>query len=141
MTTDVFISHATEDKEAIARPLATALQARGVSIWFDELNIEWGEPIHRAVEDGIANATFGLVISSPSFLDKAWTQAELDGLFGRQMGQPNGLGVILPLWHHVSAGEVLRRIPMIAGLKALNTSASTVEEIADEVVRLVRGLN
>jgi TIR domain. len=136
---DVFISHASEDKDEIARPLAEALQARGVSIWFDELSIGWGQPIHRAIEEGIANARFGLVIISTKFMEKHWTQAELDGLYGRQMGQPDGSGIILPVWHRVTADEVQSRLPMIAALKALNTGVSSVEDIADEVARLVQG--
>lgn len=135
--TDVFISHASEDKDEIARPLAEALQARGVSIWFDELSISWGQPIHRAIERGIANTAFGLVIVSPSFMEKQWTQAELDALYGRQMGRPGGHGLILPLWHRVTADDVQRRLPMIAALKALNTGVSNIEEIADQVARLV----
>lgn len=136
---DVFISHATEDKDEVARPLAEALQSRGVSIWFDELSIGWGQPIHRAIEQGIANARFGLVIISAKFMEKQWTQAELDGLYGRQMGQPDGSGIILPVWHRVTADEVQSKLPMIASLKALNTGVSSIEDIADEVARLVKG--
>jgi len=33
---DVFISHASEDKEAIARPLADALQEKGLRVWYDD---------------------------------------------------------------------------------------------------------
>lgn len=134
---DVFISHASEDKEEVARPLARALESRGVSVWIDELSIAWGEPIRRAIDDGIANCAFGVVIVSPSFMRKQWTQAELDGLFGRQMGSPGGHGFILPLWHRVTADDVQRELPMIAGLKALNTAVTSVESIADDLTELV----
>lgn len=134
---DVFISHASEDKDDIARPLAEALQARGVSVWFDELNVAWGQPIHRAIETGIANATYGLVIISPTFMVKQWTQAELDALYGRQMGRPDDHGLILPLWHRVTTDDVQQNLPMIAALKALNTAVLSVEQIADEVAKLV----
>ena len=33
---DVFLSHASEDKDAIARPLYEELTAAGVTVWFDE---------------------------------------------------------------------------------------------------------
>ena len=33
---DVFISHASEDKATVARPLALLLQKRGVAVWLDE---------------------------------------------------------------------------------------------------------
>jgi hypothetical protein len=134
---DVFISHASEDKDEVARPLAVALQNRGVSVWFDELSIAWGQPIHRAIETGIANAMFGLVIISRKFMEKQWTKAELDGLYGRQMGEPTGQGVILPVWHRVTADDVKQQLPMIAALKALNTGVSSIDEIADEVAKLV----
>jgi TIR domain-containing protein len=38
---DVFISHASEDKEAIAAPLAQALLARGLRVWYDDLSLNW----------------------------------------------------------------------------------------------------
>ena len=36
---DVFISHATEDKDAIARNLAQALRAKGLRVWYDEFSL------------------------------------------------------------------------------------------------------
>jgi len=40
---DVFISHASEDKEAVARPIFAACQARGVKAFLDEAHIGWGQ--------------------------------------------------------------------------------------------------
>jgi hypothetical protein len=31
----IFISRATEDKDAVARPLAKALQEKGYDVWYD----------------------------------------------------------------------------------------------------------
>jgi hypothetical protein len=36
---DVFVSHASEDKEAIARPLAESLRARGLRVWYDDFSL------------------------------------------------------------------------------------------------------
>jgi hypothetical protein len=38
-TIDLFISHAGEDKDTVARPLSKALEARGWSVWLDELEL------------------------------------------------------------------------------------------------------
>ena len=135
--TDVFISHASEDKDEVARPLAELLTDRGVKVWFDELSIGWGQPLRRAIERGIANTTFGLVIISPTFLTKTWTQAELDALFGRQMDQAEGYGLILPVWHRITADEVQANLPMLAGIKALNTAVDNLEKIADELAKVI----
>jgi len=47
---DVFISHASEDKEAIIRPLAHALRDEGLIVWYDEFELRVGSslrPKHR----------------------------------------------------------------------------------------------
>jgi len=36
---DVFISHASEDKDAFVRPLALALCNLGVRVWYDEFSL------------------------------------------------------------------------------------------------------
>jgi hypothetical protein len=36
---DRSISHASEDKEAVARPLAMALSGRGYVVWYDEFEL------------------------------------------------------------------------------------------------------
>jgi len=43
---DVFISHAGEDKEAVARPLANALRSLGYRVWCDEFELT-GRPQPR----------------------------------------------------------------------------------------------
>ena len=36
MTWDFFISHASEDKEEVARPLAKLIEEQGLSVWLDQ---------------------------------------------------------------------------------------------------------
>ena len=45
MEWDVFISHAWEDKEAFARPLAKGLSERGLKVWFDEFTLTVGDSL------------------------------------------------------------------------------------------------
>lgn len=133
---DVFLSHASEDKDAIARPLRLALEERNVSVWFDEIKIKVGQSIRQAIEEGIARCRFGVVILSPNFFAKQWTQAELDGLFGRRMN--SGQNLILPVWHHVSKDEVIQNSPLLAGIAALNSATMTIDEIADNLAEVVQ---
>ncbi len=77
---DVFVSHASEDKDAIARPLAEALRDRGLSVWFDEFELRIGDSLRRKIDKGVARSRFGLVVLSPAFFAKGWPQYELDGL-------------------------------------------------------------
>jgi hypothetical protein len=135
-TFDVFVSHATEDKAAVVRPLATALHERGLSVWFDEFELRIGDSLRRKIDHGLANSRFGVVVISKPFLSKNWSQYELDGLVTRQMA--GGGQVILPVWHEISKDEIIRRSPSLADKLALRTSDATIEEIAEEIAAVVQ---
>lgn len=133
---DVFLSHASEDKDDVARPLAEALTARGVTVWFDELNIHVGQSIRREIERGIRDARFGLLIISEHFMVKQWTQAELDALWGKKLAAKDDS--LLPVWHKVSYDEVQAALPLLVGLHALNTSTMSIEKIADLLASTIK---
>lgn len=67
---DVFISHASEDKDDIVRPLAHALRERGLGVWYDEFVLKIGDSLRRTIDEGISRSKFGLVVFSESFLPR-----------------------------------------------------------------------
>src|SRR5690554_819219 len=127
---DVFVSHASEDKENFVRPFVEALQAKNIAVWYDEFELRLGDSLRRSIDNGLKNSTYGIVVLSESFFSKEWPQRELDGLFAREV---NGEKVILPIWHKISKNEVLKYSPIIADMLALNTASFTIEEIAKEI--------
>ncbi|NOH01164.1 MAG: DUF1883 domain-containing protein [Chloroflexi bacterium] len=133
---DVFISHATEDKDEIVRPLAHALQEGGLRVWYDEFELKIGDSLRRKIDAGLANSRFGIVVLSQSFFSKGWTNYELDGLVTRSV---TGEQILLPIWHKVSKQEVVKYSPSLADKLARNTAMHTVEEIATEIIEVIRG--
>lgn len=131
---DAFVCHATEDKSAVARPLATALNARGISVWYDEFELRVGDSLRRKIDAGIAASRFGLVVLSHPFFDKGWAQYELDGLVTRAT---DGKQVLLPVWHEISKEQVADRSPSLADKVALKTSDLTIDEIADQIAAVI----
>lgn len=117
MPWDVFISHATEDKEAVAAPLAMALKAAGISVWYDEFELRVGDGLRQSIEEGLGKSRFGIVILSPAFFQKRWPQTELDGLLQQELA---GESRILPVWHQVSADEVRIFSPILSNRFAVN---------------------
>lgn len=132
---DVFISHAGEDKAAVARPLADALRRRGVSVWLDDFELKIGDSLRRKIDAGLANSAFGIVVLSRSFFAKGWPQYELDGLVTRQV---SGEQTLLPLWHEITKDEVMAQSPSLADKIARSTANFTIEEIAQEIAEVVR---
>lgn len=131
---DVFISHASEDKDEVARPLAEALRSNGLSVWYDEFELRIGDSLRRKIDKGIANSNFGIIVISRDFISKGWTNYELDGLITRAV---NGEQTMLPVWHNVTKREVLNYSPSLADKLARSTTDFTVEEIADEIADLI----
>jgi len=61
---DVFISHASEDKDDVVRPLAHALQDGGLKVWYDEFELKIGDSLRRKIDSGLAKSRFGIVALS-----------------------------------------------------------------------------
>lgn len=135
---DVFISHASEDKADVVRPLADALRSAGLEVWYDEFEFKIGDSLRRKIDMGLARSRFGIVVLSQEFFRKGWTNYELDGLVTRAV---SGEQILLPIWHNVTKREVIDYSPSLADKLARSTSTHTVEEIAEEIVGVIRGKN
>lgn len=133
---DVFISHASEDKDEVVRPLAHALQDSGLRVWYDEFELKIGHSLRRKIDEGLSKSKFGIVVLSKAFLSKGWTNYELDGLVTKAV---TGDQVLLPIWHKISKQEVIDYSPSLADKLARNTAMHTVEEIAKEISEVIRG--
>ncbi len=133
---DVFISHATEDKAAVVRPLAIELKNKGLSVWYDEFELKIGDSLRRKIDNGLAKSNFGIVVISRDFIKKGWTNYELDGLITRAV---TGEQQLLPIWHNITKQEVVDYSPSLADKVARNTAVNTIEEISEEIARLIQG--
>ena len=132
---DVFISHASEDKDAIVRQLASALSDEGLAVWYDEFELRIGDSLRRKIDRGLARSRVGLVVLSPAFISKGWTNYELDGIVTRTV---TGEQILLPIWHNITKQQVVDFSPSLADKVARSTATHTVEEIAAEIADLIR---
>lgn len=132
---DVFISHASEDKDEIVRPLANALIAEGLTVWYDEFSLKIGDSLRRKIDQGLSKSRVGLVVLSPSFISKGWTNYELDGIMTKAV---SGEQILLPIWHQITKQEVINYSPSLADKLARSTAIHTVEEIAKEIADLLK---
>lgn len=133
-TWDVFISHASEDRAFVARPLAVALESHGVSVWLDDFELRIGDSLRRKIDHGLARSRFGVVILSNSFFAKGWPQYELDGIVSRSV---SGEQTLLPIWHEITKDEIMAKTPSLVDKIARSTAQYTIDEIAAEIAYVV----
>lgn len=133
-TYDVFISHASEDKESVAKVLAESLRRLGVKVWYDEFSLSVGDSLRQSIDKGIAASTYGIVILSPSFFEKNWPTQELNGLFAKELCSGK---TILPVWHDVDQAYVCKFSPMVADRLAVSTSKG-IETVVKDLLSVIR---
>ena len=131
---DVFICHASEDKDEVARPLAQALASLGLLVWFDEFSIRLGDSMREAIDRGLSSSRFGIVILSSTFFEKPWAVLELNALFSQEAA---GETRILPVWHNVDVDAVRSASPLLVDKRAIATSGG-LDKVAEAIQRRLR---
>ena len=131
---DVFICHASEDKDTFVRPLAEALRLENIAVWYDEFTLKLGDSIRRSLDKGLKQSRFGIVVLSKAFFEKKWPQYELDGLAEREMKGADK--VILPIWHGVNHDDIMQYSPSLSGRKAAS-SFEGIKKVLDEILDVV----
>ena len=130
---DVFVSYASEDREAVARPLALVLRRLGLRVWYDQMELRVGDRLRRRIDEGLAKCRYGVVILSPSFFAKRFPQLELDGLTQREL---DGEDLVLPVWRDVDVQDVRKFSLSLADRIAVKWQDG-IHIVATELLRVV----
>ena len=134
---DAFLSHASEDKEAVVRPLASALSARGHTVWYDEFQLTVGDHLTAELDRGLAKCRFGAVILSSHFFEKEWPRMELAGLLALETS--DGRKRILPIRHGLSQQELVARSPLLGGRVSVSTDVGIPAVVDALVAAMAKG--
>jgi hypothetical protein len=130
---DVFLCHAWDDRQGVAKDLCDLLVARNVSVWFSENDIGLGEPFLRAIDKGLAKSRIGIVLVTPALLKRlpaaGVADKELSVLLARDQ--------LVPIVHNTTY-EALRDVsPMLASRNGLDTAENTMAEVAAKLAELI----
>lgn len=130
---DAFISHASEDKDKLVKPLANALTRMKYRVWYDEFELRVGDSLRKSIDKGLLNSRYGVVVLSPAFFAKKWPQYELNGLTAREV---DGHKVVLPVWHMLDRDDVLAYSPTLADKVALSTRKMSIKKVAEALAEV-----
>lgn len=125
---DFFISHASTDKDAVARPLADALRALGQRVWYDEFAIRLGDDLSRVIDFGTRSSLFGVFVISKAFFGRRWTEAEFAALKSKRM---------FVVRHGVGPEELAALRPELADRLSIATDVGP-QRIAEALIAAIR---
>ncbi len=128
---DIFISHASEDKAAIARPIYAACEKLGLKAFLDEDHIAWGQSFTKKINTALGSARTILAVVSSSSVTKEWPLAEMNTALGFEVdGKKNVIAVMV-------GRPDLSHLPLMRGKRWIdwNGDAGAVAQILFDVVK------
>ena len=132
MMWDVFVSHASEDKDFTDK-LVDELKKRNLKTWYDKDYLLLGDSLLEKIDEGLLNSRYGIVVLSPHFFSKGWPKRELDGLMAKET---DGIKVILPIWHNIDKFGVMKYSPILAGRFAARSSDGAIV-VAQKILKTI----
>ncbi|WP_165723589.1 MULTISPECIES: TIR domain-containing anti-phage reverse transcriptase [Pseudoalteromonas] len=130
---DVFICHASEDKESVALPLYESLKKRNINAFIDCFAINWGDSLVAKINTALQKSKYVIAIISEDSVKKSWPMKELNAVLSAEIGAENTK--LLPLM--VGDGDALiSQLPLLAD-KLFVGYKDNIEEITDKIESLL----
>jgi RNA-directed DNA polymerase len=129
---DVFISHASEDKDDVARPIFEACQRAGVKAFLDEAHIGWGQSFTTKINSALGAARTILAVVSNRSVAKDWPLAEVNTALALEV---NGHKKVVPL---LVGDPDLTRLPLIGAKDAMRWTGDA-DAVAARLKRALAG--
>lgn len=130
---DVFLCHAWDDRQGVAKELHDLLVSKGVSVWFSEKDVTLGVPLMRAIDKGLANSRIGLVLVTPALLKRL----PQEGIADKELSALLARDQLVPIVHNTTY-EALREVsPLLASRTGLSTAEEPIADVAAKLAELV----
>ncbi|MFU9135368.1 TIR domain-containing anti-phage reverse transcriptase [Erwinia tasmaniensis] len=84
-TFEIFICHASEDKESMAKPIYESLTALKIHTFIDHVEIKWGDSLIEKINSALSKAKFVIAILSANSVEKKWPLKELHAVLAREI--------------------------------------------------------
>lgn len=92
---DVFLCHASEDKEKIVEPLYQELSKLGIHAFYDAKEIGWGDSLIGVINRALLKSKYVIAVMTDNSVGKAWPQQEINSVLNGDIS--GGTKRLLPL--------------------------------------------
>lgn len=131
---DVFLCHAWDDRQGVAKELHDLLESLGVSVWFSEKDVGLGVPLLRAIDKGLANSRVGIVLVTPELLRRL----PAEGIADKELSALLARDQLVPIVHNTTY-EALRNVsPLLGSRSGLSTAEDSMATVAAKLTELVK---
>ncbi|NQY59625.1 MAG: toll/interleukin-1 receptor domain-containing protein [Cognatishimia sp.] len=130
---DVFLCHAWDDRKDAAKDLHDLLEAQGVAVWFSEKDVPLGSALLREIDRGLAKSRIGIVLVTPSFLDRL----RGEGIADKELSVLLARELLVPVVHNTTYEDLRDVSPMLGSRSGLSTAEEPLVDVATKIAELV----
>ncbi|ALN17283.1 TIR domain-containing anti-phage reverse transcriptase [Ectopseudomonas mendocina] len=131
---DVFLCHASEDKDAIVKPLYDELKELGLSVFLDGEEIGWGDSLIDIINKALHKSKYVIAVMTENSVDKKWPQKEINAVLSNEIKHDKNK--LLPLIHG-DAEEILGKNFLMSD-KLYKKWEGDPKKIAQDVLALLQ---
>lgn len=124
---DVFISHASADKENYVDLLNASVKRLGINVFYDSDVLSWGDNWKQVILDGTAESEFAVIVISKKFFGREWTEKELHKFLSQQ--NESGQKIVLPLLYNITLDELKAHYPELGDIQCISADRYSKEEV------------
>ncbi len=127
----VFVSHSSDDKIEYVDDLVSEIKKLGISVFYDTDVISWGDNLREQIDNGLNNCKLAVIVISPSYFGREWTEYEIQSLLVRQDNEQNKL--ILPILYNTSKEDLIKHYPLLKDVVFKHSKSQSKRKLAEEV--------
>ncbi len=131
-----FLSYA-HDRQDYVRQLVAELDTLNCPVWVDFREMLPGDSITASINAGISASKVGIVLFTPEYLKKHWTNAERNALVNLQNA---GEGRLIPILLDLEPAELRAADPLTADKVAIIATEVAIPNVAKQIVAALDGL-
>jgi hypothetical protein len=131
----VFISHASEDKDLLAEPIARHLSEMGCLPWLDKEQLVAGDSLTSRIGSALRDCNYAVLVVTHSFLQKSWPRQELRVLLARELNERRS--IVIPVLHGVNATDLIDEFQLLLD-RLWITSNGNILEVTKQINAALR---
>lgn len=129
---DLFLCHAWDDRNGVAKELYEKLTAIGISVWFSEKSLPLGSTMLREIDKGLVKSYAGIVLVTPAFLKRV----ENEGVAEKELSALLAKDRLIPIVHNTTYDALRDVSPLLGSRSGLDTNEDSMDEIAAKLAEL-----
>lgn len=127
----IFVSHASDDKINYVNELVDEIKSLGITVFYDNDAISWGDNLKEKIDEGLKNCQLAVIVISPYYFGREWTEYEIQTLLTRQNAEKKKL--IMPILHNISKEDLVKHYPLLKDVVFKHSKSQSKKQLAQDL--------